>query len=123
MEPVRVFSTRPVNFKIYAGRPAGWPVSDRPGRPFFFSLSNASNEKISKRGSTGEVLKFVTRDGVLRKKNAKIWKPFWLNFGLKDLFWAAQNVDKISLKKNWRAQAKLLDVLSNDIMRKAKIKS
>ena len=25
--------TRPVNFKIIAGRPAGRPVSDRPGRP------------------------------------------------------------------------------------------
>ena len=31
MEPVRIFSTRPVNFKIIAGR----PVSDWPGRPFF----------------------------------------------------------------------------------------
>ena len=79
----------------------------------------------------GEVLKFVTPDGGLRKKAQKILKffaqitQFWnfsrLNFGLKDLFWAAQNMDKISIKnkKKWRAQAKLLDVLSNDIMRKA----
>ena len=28
MEPVRIFSTRPVNFKIIAGWPAGRPVSD-----------------------------------------------------------------------------------------------
>ena len=27
--------TRPVNFKIIAGWPAGRPVSDRPGRPVF----------------------------------------------------------------------------------------
>ena len=44
----------------------------------------------------GEVLKFVTLDRGLRKKNAKkifcvfcknnsILRPFWLNFGLKDL--------------------------------------
>ena len=45
---------------------------------------------------------------------------FWLSFGLKNLFRAAQNVHKISYKKYWRAQAKLLDVLSNDILRKAK---
>ena len=35
MEPVRIFSTRPVNFKIIAGWPAGRPVSDRPGQLVF----------------------------------------------------------------------------------------
>ena len=35
MEPVRIFSTRPVNFKIIAGWPAGRPVFDRPGQPVF----------------------------------------------------------------------------------------
>ena len=38
MEAVRIFSTRPVNFKIIADRPAGQSVSDRRGRPFFFLL-------------------------------------------------------------------------------------
>ena len=36
MEPVRIISTLPVNFKNYAGWPAGRPVSDWPGRPFFY---------------------------------------------------------------------------------------
>ena len=31
MEPVRIFLTRPVKFKIYTG----WPVTDRPVRPVF----------------------------------------------------------------------------------------
>ena len=39
MELVRIFSTRPVNFKIYAGwpagRPADQPVSDQSGWPGF----------------------------------------------------------------------------------------
>ena len=35
MEPVRIFSTQPINFKIYAGWPANRSVSKRPGRPFF----------------------------------------------------------------------------------------
>ena len=44
----------------------------------------------------GEALKFVTPDGGLRKKDEKnvcvfyknnsFLRPFWLNFGLKDLF-------------------------------------
>ena len=44
----------------------------------------------------GEVLKFVTLDGDLRKKTQKLFcifckndsilRPFWLSFGLKDLF-------------------------------------
>ena len=32
MESVRIFSTRQVNFKIYADQ----PVSDRPGQPVFY---------------------------------------------------------------------------------------
>ena len=72
MEPVRIFSTRPVNFKIYAGR----PVSDRPGRPVFlqkiFVHSSMRLIKNFKRGGMGEVLKFVIPDGGLRKKRKKI---------------------------------------------------
>ena len=68
MEPIRIFSTRPVNFKIYAG----WPV-DRFFLPKVFvnSLFNVCYEKFSK-GSWGEVLKFVTPDGNLRKETQKI---------------------------------------------------
>ena len=49
MEPVTILSIRPVNFKIYAGRPAGQlgPV-DRFFTEGFCSLLNASNEKFSK---------------------------------------------------------------------------
>ena len=75
-------------------------VSDWPGRLYFFtkgfcSLFNASNEKFSKRGGTmGEVLKFVTPHGGLRKKtnlcvfckNDSNLRPLWLSFVLKDLF-------------------------------------
>ena len=67
-----------------------------------------------------EVLKFVTSDGGLKKKRKKIFAVFGkitqfknlvrFNFGLKDLFWAAQNVHKISTKRtgghklnNWRS--------------------
>ena len=61
MEPVKTFSTRPVNFKIYASR----PFSDRPAWQFFFtegfcSLFNASNKNFQKGERMGEVLKFVT---------------------------------------------------------------
>ena len=52
--------------------------------------------KIFPKGGMGEVLKFVTLDGGLRKKNAKKFMHFgkmtqfsdlfWLSFGLKDLF-------------------------------------
>ena len=47
MEPVRIFSTRPVKFEIYAG----WPVTHRPGRPIFFteglcSVFNKPNDKL-----------------------------------------------------------------------------
>ena len=52
-------------------------------------------------GGMGEVLKFVTLDGGLRKKTQKIVRVFckndsifWLSFGLKDLFWAAKNAPK-----------------------------
>ena len=52
----------------------------------------------------GEVLKFVITDGGIRKKTQKILaffaknslvsRPFTLNFGLNDLFLAAQNVQR-----------------------------
>ena len=64
MEPVKIFSTRTVNFKItLIGRPV-----DRFLRKVFCLLFNASNEKFSKREAMGEVLEFETADGGLRKK-------------------------------------------------------
>ena len=67
--------TRLVNLKIYAGRPAGVLVSDRPGRAVFlqkvfFHCSMHLMKSFRKARGIGEVLKFVTPDGGLRKKNA-----------------------------------------------------
>ena len=68
IEPVSIFATRTVNFKIIAGR----PVSDRPGRPVFLPkvFVHCSMYQM-KNFQKGEVLKFVTLEGDLRKKNAK----------------------------------------------------
>ena len=75
----------------------------------------------------GEVLKFVTLDGSLRKKNVcvfckndSILRPFLVKFrfGCPALSSAKRAQNKH--KKHWTAQAKLLDVLSSDILRKAK---
>ena len=64
MEPVKIFSTRPVNFKLSAGR----PVFDRPGLPVFLQVfvycSVCLMKNFQKREGIGEVLKFVTPDGV-----------------------------------------------------------
>ena len=78
----------------------------------------------------GEVLKFVTLDGGLRKKTQKKLLRFlqkWLNFKtflVKFRFeWPVLSSVKRAQnkhKKQRRAQAKLLDVLSNDILQKAK---
>ena len=73
MEPVRIFSNRPVNFKIIAGR----PVSDLPGRPVFLQVFLHYSMYLMKNFQKGmsEVLKFVTSDEGLRKKTQK-------NFGI-----------------------------------------
>ena len=126
--------TRPVNFKIIAGR----PVSDRPGRPFFFtecfcSLLNVSNEKFAKGGGgdMGKVLKFVILEGGLRKLNAKnffflcknysILRPFLFKFRFGRPFLSSAKRAQNKHKNHWRAQAKLLYFLSNDIMRRPKM--
>ena len=75
----------------------------------------------------GQVLKFVTLGGGLRKKNAKKVLRFLqkcLNFKIffrfeRTVLSSAKRAQN-KHKKNWRAQAKLLHVLSNDILRKAK---
>ena len=78
----------------------------------------------------GEVLKFVTLDGGLRKKTQKnvcvfckndsISRPFSVKFRFECPALSSAKRAQNKHKKNWRAQAKLLNVLSNDIMQKAK---
>ena len=127
MKPTRIFSTRPVNFKIIAAWPARSTGFFTDG---FCSLFNISNEKFSKGGGMGELLKFVTLDGDLRKKNAKnffvfckndsILRPFLVKFRFEWPVLSSTKHVQNKQKKHWRAQAKLLDVLSNDILQKAK---
>ena len=87
-------------------------------------------KNFQKRGGVGEVLKFVTLDGGLRKKSKKnfcvfckndsILRPFLVKFRFKRPVLSSAKRAQNKHKKNWRAQAKLLDVLSNDILRKIK---
>ena len=80
----------------------------------------------------GEVLKFVTLNRGLRKKTLKnfcvfckndlILKPFLVKFRFECPVLSSAKRAQNRHKKHWRAQAKLLDVLSNDILRKAKNK-
>ena len=114
MEPIWIFWTRPVNFKIIAGWPASRLVSNRPGRPVFlqkvFVHCSMYLMKNFQKGGMGEVLKFVTLDGGIRKKAKKIVFVFflqkWLNFKTffievtvwKTCFEQCKNVHKISIK-------------------------
>ena len=71
-----------------------------------------------------EVLKFLTLDGVSEKnfcvfrKNNSILRPFLVKFWFECP--VLSSAKRAQNKKHGRAQAKLLDVLSNDILRKAK---
>ena len=65
----------------------------------------------------GEVL-FVTPDGGLRKKRKKNLVKLCFERPVLSSSKRARNKHK----KNWRTQAKLLDVLSSDIVPKAKKK-
>ena len=129
MEAVRIFSTRPINFKIIAS----WPVSDRPGRTFFLQkvflhYSMYLMKNFQKGGGMGEVLKFVTLDGGLWKKaqknfcvfckNDSILRPSLVKFRFERPVLSSAKCVQNKHKKHWRAQAKLLNVLSNDILRK-----
>ena len=77
-----------------------------------------------------EVLKFVTLDGGLKKKNSKkfcvfckndsIFRPFLVEFRFVRLVLSSAKCAQNKHKKHWRAQTKLLDDLSNDILLKAK---
>ena len=78
----------------------------------------------------GEVLKFVTLDGGLRKKTLKNFSIFCKNdsilrsslvkFRFECPVLSSAKRAQNKHKKHWRAQDKLLDVLANDILRKAK---
>ena len=73
---------------------------------------------------------FVTLDGGLRKKTPKnffvfrkndsILRPFLVNFRSECSVLSGAKRAQNKHKKHWRAQAKLLDVLSTDILRKTK---
>ena len=76
------------------------------------------------------MLNFVTLDGDLRKKTQKNsllflqkllnFKTFLVKFRFESPVLSNANRTQNKHKKHWKAQAKLLDVLCNDIMRKAK---
>ena len=88
MEPIRIFSTRPVNFKISAGWPAVRPVSDRPGRPVFLQKvfvhwSMYLMKNFQKGGGHGWGVKICdSGQGSQKKKSKKILRFLqkWLNF-------------------------------------------
>ena len=81
-------------------------------------------------GGMEEVLKFVTLDGGLRKrtqknfcvfcKNDSILRPFLVKFWFRRPVLSSTKRAQNKHKKHWRAQDKLLDVLSNDILQKIK---
>ena len=55
-------------------------------------------------------------------KNNSILRPFLVKFRFERSVLRSAKRAQNKHKKNWRAQAKLLDVFSNDFMRKAKKK-
>ena len=99
--------TRPVNFKIIAGWPARSTGYFTEG---FSSLFNVFKEKFSKGGHGWGVKICNFGRGSQKKKRKKsfavfakmiqFYDLFWLSFGLNDLFWAAQNVHKIIIKRS-----------------------
>ena len=96
------------NHRRLTGRSTGfWPARSTGFfyRRFFFHCSMYLMKNFQK-GGMGEMLKFATLNEGLRKKTQKNFSffckndshLFWLSFGLNALFWAAQNVHKISIK-------------------------
>ena len=86
-------------------------------------------KNFQKGGGMGEVLKFVTLTGVSKKlkksivyfcKNDSILRPFLFKFRFERPLLSSAKRAQIKHKNHWRARAKLLDVLSNDIMRRPK---
>ena len=85
--------------------------------------------KNFQKGGMGEVLKFVTSDGILEKnakkffvfyKNNSILRPFLVKFRFERSVLSSAQRAQNKHKKIWRAQAKLLDVVFNDITHKSK---
>ena len=77
METVRIFLTRPVNFKIYAGGPAGRTDSDRPGRlvilrKVFVHCSMYLIKNFRKGGGHGLGVKICDCGRGFQKKKRKI---------------------------------------------------
>ena len=76
------------------------------------------------------MLKFVTLGKGLRKKTQKnfcvfckndsIFRPFLVRFWFERPVLSSAKRAQNKHKKHWRVQAKLLNVLSNDILRKVK---
>ena len=123
MEPVRIFSVQPdptgkfQNHRQLTGRSTGI-FTFYSKFQYYCSLFNVSNEKFSKRGGwgMGEVLKFVTLDGGLRKKSKKklrfckndsILRPFFFKFRFKRPVLSSAKRAQNKHKNYWRAQAKL----------------
>ena len=85
---------------------------------------------LMKNFQKGEVLKFVTLDGGLRKKTQKnicvfckndsILRPCLVKLRFERPVLSSAKRAQNKHKKHWRAQTKLLHVLSYDILRKAK---
>ena len=121
--------TRPVNFKIIAGwpasRPAGQPVSDRPGRPVFlvkvFLHYSMYLKKNFWKGGHGWGVKICDFRWGLRKttqknfcvccKNDSILRPFLVKVWFERPVLSSEKRAQNKHKKHWRAQAKLLDFL------------
>ena len=110
------------NHRRLTGRSTGFFTEN------FCSLFNVSYQKFSK-GCMGEVLKFVTLRGGLRKKcknicvfckNDLILRPFLVKFRFEWPVLSSAKREQNKHKKNWRVRAKLLDILFNGIMQKAK---
>ena len=76
------------------------------------------------------MLEFVTLDGGLRKKSKKnfcifckndsILRPFLVKFRFECPVLSSAKRAQNKHKNHWKTQTKLLDVLSNGILRKAK---
>ena len=80
-------------------------------------------KNFQKQGGMGEVLKFVTLDAKKFLRFLQKWlnfKSFLVKFRFEKPVLSSAKRAQNNNKKHCRAQAKLLDVLSNDILRKAK---
>ena len=68
----------------------------------------------------GSQKKNATKNFCVFCKNDSIFRPFLVEFRFKKPVLSSTKYAQNKHKKHWWAQTKLLDVLSNDILRKAK---